>query len=329
MINNTEKLRKYNTIKILDQLKKVEYGTKNSIAEATGLSIATCFNILKDQIEDGRVLEIELAKPTGGRPSRRFKFNYNYSVHLHMYIKSENKYIIMYHSIKNLKGKILQEENVSLKEFSYGDIEKVINKASNKYQNLETFTLSIPGVVKNGYVHSCDIESLEKLNLNQMIKDKFYLDVRIENDVNTLAYGSLANGSAEIASPTVYLYFPSNRMPGMGIIVNNQVILGYNNFAGEVKNLPITSSNLTAEAIQKNSKLFINYITDIVKSVNAVINPGLITISSSNQSNDFNSKLREELIKIEKIGRVKFEEDIHYTMLDGLSYLSDLLIQEV
>ncbi len=329
MINNTEKLRKYNTIKILEYLKQVEHGTKNSVAKATGLSVATCFNILSELIESGKVIEIELAKPTGGRPSRRFKYNFDYSTHLNMYLKNEDNLITMYYSVRNLAGKIHVEERIKVASLEYGHIESIIDKSVRLFDNLETFTLAIPGVVKNGYVHSCDIESLEKLDLNQLIKNKFYLDVRIENDVNTLAYGSLANGSIEIASPTVYIYFPDSRDPGMGMIINNQVVLGYNNFAGEIKNLPIKSSDLSPNKLQDDHDLFIEYIENIIKSVNAVINPGLITISTKNKHNDFYEDLASKLFKIENIGKIRFEEDIHYTMLDGLNYLSNLLIQEV
>ena len=60
-------------------LKKMGQGTKSMVAEATGLSVATCRSILLELLEAGELVELDLEESSGGRPAQIYKFNENFS----------------------------------------------------------------------------------------------------------------------------------------------------------------------------------------------------------------------------------------------------------
>ena len=67
--------------------KKLSLVPKNSLSISTGLSIATCGNILKDLILSDEVIELDLAQSEGGRPARRFRYNENHELILIIYVR--------------------------------------------------------------------------------------------------------------------------------------------------------------------------------------------------------------------------------------------------
>jgi len=329
MIYNTEMLRETNTLTLKNTLKNLEFGTKTSLAKLTGLSVATCSNILGDLLKSGEVFELDLGEPKGGRPSRRFKYNFNFSLILNMYLRKENNEDYIFYRVNNLADELIEESSQNFLNLNLRDIHHLIERITNNHLSIKTLTISIPGVIHNGYIDTCDILTLEKINLKEFLSENFSLKIRIENDVNVLAYGSLSIGKTDMDNSSVYLYFPDLGDPGMGIIINGKVILGNKNFAGEIKHLPIQPKNLSAQMIQSDKSVYTEYIYNIVKTVNAIINPGIITISCTNMNEEFELNLLKKLKMIKKIGQISFEKDIHDSLLLGLNYLSKIMTNEV
>lgn len=319
---NTEMIRQNNINSLRTALKNSDVCTKNSLSELTNLSVATCGSILNDLIVIGEVIELDLGKPRGGRPSRQFKYNFNYSYILNIYVGIEDQKEYLYYEVINLAKEIMTHKKLITGKINLHEIDLVINELIHEFNRITKIAISLPGVVKNGFVYSCDIAHLEKVDLGSFLEEKYSIKTIIENDVNTLAFGALLNGKQQNCESSVYIYYPEKELPGMGVIINNRLIRGFKNFAGEIKTLPIQNSGKTGKEIQSNHTQYINYIFDTVKSINAVINPGNITISISNISEKFKSELTSRLSKIDFIGNINYESSIHDTMILGLRYLT-------
>lgn len=63
--NNSIRVKRINQELIKEALKAMKQGTKAAVASVTGLSIATCGNILNELVETGEVIETELEASSG------------------------------------------------------------------------------------------------------------------------------------------------------------------------------------------------------------------------------------------------------------------------
>ena len=109
LTNNTLRVKESNTNLILDTLKSLQIATRAEIARITGLSIATCGNILKDLVTSGEILEGDLENCSGGRPARQYIYNKNFSLVIAMTIQSDKTLKTLQYAVTNLYGEIMEE----------------------------------------------------------------------------------------------------------------------------------------------------------------------------------------------------------------------------
>ena len=117
LTNNTLRVKESNTNLILDTLKSVEIATRAEIAKRTGLSIATCGNILKSLLASGEILEGDLENCSGGRPARQYIYNKNFSLIIAMTIQSDTQLKTLQYAVTNLYGEILEERVKAYEKF--------------------------------------------------------------------------------------------------------------------------------------------------------------------------------------------------------------------
>ncbi|MDK2952363.1 MAG: hypothetical protein PWQ77_2028 [Kosmotogales bacterium] len=325
LITNSKELKKINIQNIKNVLKNNDYCTKISLAKKTGLSVATCGNLLNDLLKTGEVLEIEKEPSSGGRPSRKFIYNKNFSYISTVYVRKEGSTNSLSIFVINLGNEILFE-----KTFEYGDIgtteiEYAVKRIIEKFPKIKILSIGIPGVVKDGTVSSCDFEKLDNKNLIDLFKKKYGLKAIVENDVNACAIGYFNKNLSANEESFVYIYFPMEGMPGSGIIINKKIIRGKSNFAGEISYLPIGTERDFQGKIQKNSDSFSEYVCNIVHSINCVINPGNIVLAGYSFSKEILEKVNVHLqakIHKEHIPKITYERDIKGSYLEGLKYLA-------
>lgn len=309
-IVNTQELRQHNMTLIIDALQDIEYGTKNAISKATGLSVATCGNLLSLLIESGQVLELELAPSTGGRPSRQFMFNKDFQSHGQMILEKYTDYYRISYHITNLLGEIIHTKSLDLKELNRETIMNCVKDMRTSYSNLSIIAIGIPGVYQNDEIVICDIDSLIGLSLPADIKRKYNIDVIIENDVNATALGFHKEHKANTFA---YIYCPVGG-PGAGIIINNTILRGTSHFAGEVGFIPV------------NEKKTLDVISKIIASITCIINPEFIVISGSEikaiEIEDLKSQLGQWIPQAH-IPKIIQEDQITDHYFKGLSLLTD------
>ena len=325
MIANSIQLRQMNTELIRSELKRAGSATKNSISAATGLSVATCGNILAELLRSGEVKEIETADSTGGRPSRQFTYNEKFAYVLALYLRKEGNSRFIYVAVVNMVGEIVREETHSFDSIGLKEVYSVIERSLDSFPRIEVIGIGIPGVVNNGIIGQCDFAELCNTPVVASLRERFQRQIVAENDVNCTALGFYRGRTDHDTESIVYIYYPEDGNAGAGIVVNGTVLRGYTNFAGEVSCLPLGVGHEEQRRIQADARRFADYIAKTVLTVNAVVNPEKVVLSGSR----LNEEVRELLTRAVAAESVDghapflfFEEDIHDSYVNGLKYLA-------
>ncbi len=323
MVLNTKRLKDINVDLVKTALKFEDYSTKNNIASATGLSVATCRNILNELVKTGEVKEIELAESTGGRPSRRFVYNENFAFVAILYARMEGNDRSLYCSVVNMLGAQICEEYFPFDDISIIEIDSVLTKITESYPRIQVFSLGVPGVVRKGVIGICDFDKLSHLPLQEYLTEKFNRIVTIENDVNSAALGYYHKGKNTSSESLVYIYYPQNGIAGAGVIVNGRVIKGFSNFAGEISFMPLGVDREQQGFIQNDPEQFAQLAARTVLATNALLNPEKVVFTGQWFNEDLIKKIRgsvSEKFPKEHIPQISFELDIHDSYIDGLKF---------
>lgn len=279
MVVNTKELRQINKELVLNFLRNNKYGTKNKISKTTGLSISTCRNILNDLLSTGEILEESKTDSNGGRPSTQYSFNKNYSfvgVLGFSNVGTKQKVVM---SVHNLTGEIMSQCYHEFNLINIVIIKDLIRSMLTEWPKVKIISMGIPGIVVDGVVGICDIQSLENIPLKEFIEKDIPIEVILENDVNAAAIGYSQSNKLK---DTAYLYYPYLGIPGAGLIINGNILRGANNFAGEVRFLPLGAKFEDLQSIQNNFTKFAEHIIKTILSINSILNPERIAISWKN-----------------------------------------------
>ncbi|WP_110955021.1 ROK family protein [Anaerosinus massiliensis] len=281
IVNNTIRVKQVNVELVKTALKALESGTKITLANATGLSVATCSNILNELLERGEVIKADLEQSSGGRPAQRFMYNANYAYAACLFVSNdEGRYYINY-AIVNMLGEIVEQQTDEVSVLDYEAVDQLVEKLIDRYENITALGIGVPGLVNKGFIGSCDIEELSDVALADRLKEKYNVAVTVENDVNLIAYGFYQEQKYDEDKSIAVVIFPRDNCSGAGLMVDGHIVRGNTNFAGEISYLPFDISR--AEQIRQLnltegvSPIMVKTLVSII----AVINPATIVITGN------------------------------------------------
>lgn len=318
---NTAQLREHNKNLIRYALKNIESGTKKIISDMTGLSVATCNNLLKILLKSGEIIELESTPSTGGRPSRQFKYNASFKTLAQIILTKENEEYAITARCCDLIGNEMYKTKEIYPILSVSEISSILEILIKKFPNLSHVSIGVPGVVYQDSIGLCSIKGLENSTLIADLKQRFDLVFYIENDVNATTLGFYENDNYEKNSTFSYIYFPKNFSPGAGIIANGSIIKGNTYFAGEIAYLPLGVTKTDQTKIHLNQSQFTDYVTRIIITINCIINPKIIALSGESFSQESFENIREQLVQStpnEHIPEIILVEDIDKHYFKGL-----------
>jgi len=262
-------IKQVSTQKVKDYFIKNKIAIKRDISNVTKLSLATITNILKQLLEEGFIIQIEDSKSTGGRKAKRYQIAaecmYFGLIDLQVY---QNK-ILLYVKVTDLNQSVVLNRNETIDEMDTILLLSIINQIYKHYR-FNHIAISIPGIVdQNGYITKCDIDGLEECNLKEEIEKNIPINVSIENDVNTALLGYI-NVNDVIKRSIAFVYQPDNHHTGCSLFINNAIVYGNTNFAGELAYLPYGSLKEQEELLKKKP---LDLLVKQVTSVIAIVNP--------------------------------------------------------
>lgn len=322
IISNTMRIKQLNVELVKSALIDLTYGTKLTVANATGLSVATCGNILNELLELGEVIEVDTEQPNGGRPARRFMYNANYCYVACIYLTYEGGINKITYAVSNLIGDIIEENSVVLDHIDYESIEGLIGKLVDQYEIIKAVGIGVPAVIHNGVVvGDCEMENLINFPLEKRLKEKYPLEIIVGNDMNLIAVGVYKKQNYSEDMNIAVINFPKCKCIGSGIIIKGQVIKGHTNFAGEVSYLPfdITQEEQIKQLNDGGGLLPLAVKTMV--SIISVINPETIVLTGDLMREDMLEDIFNGCLKIipkEHMPRIMIREDIYDDYMNGL-----------
>lgn len=289
--------------------------TKNELAGVAGLSLAATTNILQLLLKNREIELIGEARSTGGRKSKQYKINKDY---YHIGILSLKRSGIDYYFIIksiDLLGNILSENRIISKSGKIKELIEVISSFINKDAKIGILVLSLPGVCKKGKVSVCDFEDFENVDLANVIKDHFNLEVVIENDVNVACVGFGKHYSN--AKNIVLMYQPRIKYIGCGILIDHQLCRGASNFAGELSYLPFLTHRQQDDMLKDDPN---DLLLKQLATVCCVINPEVVGVCSD-IIDIFDEQKLDNYLPKEHWPKIINVNDLDKLICDGLTCL--------
>lgn len=277
--NNSIRVKKINRELIKQALKSMKEGTKSSIASATGLSVATCGNILNELLETGEVLETELEASNGGRPARRFIYNADFSYIVCLYAKIEDGLQSITYAVTNSVGERVDGGYLTYEYIDGATIDHLVGTLIQQFSNIKAVGIGIPGLVHRGVINICDIKTLIDAPLESLLREKYEVAVTIENDMNLTVYGFYKQQNYEEDKTIAVVTFLKNAFPGAGMMIDGRIHKGNTRFAGEVSFLPFGISREEQLSHLSQTDTFIPLAAHTISSLTAVINPETIALT--------------------------------------------------
>lgn len=319
--NNAIRVKKINVQIVKNALKAAGTGTKATIAGITGLSVATCGTILNELLETGEVVESDIEEPSGGRPARRYKYNADFSYIACLFVRTEGGIHSISYTVANLIGDTVEEEGRLLDHIGYASIESLVDELLEKHGNIKAIGIGIPGVVHKGIVGVCDAEALVGMPLGPKLKQKFGLEVTIENDMHLTALGFYNMQSFDENKTFAVVAFPKHHFPGAGFIVDGQMLKGNTMFSGEVSFLAFGMEREEQLKRWNGPDGFMPLAVKTIVSIIAIINPAAIAITGdlshpSHRDEIYNGCLKD--IPREHMPELFVQNDTREQYLNGL-----------
>lgn len=323
LTTSSVRLKQINVDLVKAALKASEYSTKASLAEATGLSVATCGNILAELLESGEVVEIEPERSGGGRPARRFVYNAGYASIAVLYAATESGVHTLTHAVANMLGEVVEEGSAHLDAIDLDAIDRLVGSLVKKHGNIRAIGIGVPGVAHNGTIGICDLPQLAGVALGEYLEGRYQVEVIVDNDMNLTALGFYQSRGYACETTIAFVSFLRGHFPGAGVIVDGKLLRGSTHFAGEVSFLPFGISREEQSAQLQSEETFISLVAKTIISLIAVINPKTVALTGQM----FEERLIEPLyaacralIPAEHMPQLVLVKDTHKEYMNGLIF---------
>lgn len=280
IIGNTSRLKELNTERLREVLKEAGTATKFQLARASGLSVATCGNLLADLLAAGEIREQSSRVSSGGRPARVYTYNFRHSMLALLHLGKESDIRVLTCVIADAAGRHVEQRSQVLSRITLAEIEDALDNILREYPTVKAAAISFPGVVNNGVADSAvgDFEELFGCDLKSGLERRFPLRVAVENDMNLAALGYFHNEKRPPGDTLSYLAFFDRILPGCGSIVGGRLTRGGRGFAGEITWLPFgfTPEELYGELSTREGA--VRQITRTILTLTAVLNPDTVVL---------------------------------------------------
>jgi Transcriptional regulator/sugar kinase len=259
--NSKISAREHNLQSILHLLHIHKSLSAKQLSTLTGLSVVS-INKLIELLELKNILTVDFTN-TRGRRAKTYQINYQAYTLGALQLHEVHDYIKANYSLIDLSGKIISqthyEENIT-------SVEQLLEfiKLHTDESKPQKIIVGIPGDELNGYLQLIDVKALRGIKLSKAIEVSTDIDTIIVNDINACIFGA-ASSLHESQNIAAGIYFPKLYGPGVGIVINDQLITGADGLAGEVQYGTVD---------QKESPK--NQIIDHLRNIISLINPNLL-----------------------------------------------------
>ncbi|MGO4549288.1 ROK family protein [Paenibacillus sp. 2TAB23] len=281
IINNTMRVKKMNQELVRQTLKTLKQAKKSSVAQTTGLSVATCGSILNDMLATGELMELDVEGSNGGRPAKVYQYNMNFSYIACIIIKTGINARSMEFTVANLDGEAVEQGYEENTRMDAATIDQLIDRLIFQYPQIRAVGIGVPGSVNQGAINGSDIPELVNVQLEAPIREKYGIEVILENDMNLTVYGFYQKQDYDKEKTIAVATFIEGSLPGAGIMVDGHIHRGSTRFAGEIAFLPFGISHEEQFRQLHDRNTFHSLAARAVSSLIAIMNPESIALTGS------------------------------------------------
>ncbi|MDD3336269.1 MAG: ROK family protein [Eubacteriales bacterium] len=325
-IKCTAQVKKRNIGMIRGTLFSGDTLTKREIAEQTDLSLATCTVLLSELIAKEQVLELELAKPNGGRPARRFSINPDWGYILCLFADHYQMGRGICCRVYDLSGRIYYDVNHTDAPFTWEGFASVIEQGIRLFPKIKMIGMAVQGITdSNDKIEICDTSPLFGLNLKALIHERFQLPALIQNDMYFTSYGFYSLLDHQQPYSLSVSIWVERCCSGSGSIVDGHIVLGSTRFAGEIANLPYHLSPEEQRELDRNPKDVTPYVAVYLTSTIVLLNPDVVYVTGKAVEYLSMEKLLEQCkryIPVQHLPQIYLQKDCREEMMHGIFTLS-------
>lgn len=258
------------------------------LSRRTGLSPATCSNIVPELIRDGEAVELPYRLTKGGRPARVYGYNPAGTLILALFLLHGENGAVIRHVVRDGAGALVDEGAVAAQPFSLDCVHDRIESLRRSFPAIRALALSVPGVVDsdNGGMLICDIPELRGVKVEEEIRSRHGLATVVENDMNFAAIGYASTHPETRKTGLAFISLPHGDCAGCGLVVNGTLLKGKSDFAGEISFIPFGEFKSAEETAAR-----------LASAVIAVVNPGSVVLSGAAVKPEMLPEIREHLLK--------------------------------
>lgn len=317
---NSAQIRRANENRIRETMRFGDAWTKEALSDATGLSPATCHNVLRGLLASGEIVEERPLAGEVGRPARRFRLDADRTRLGFVRFECPNRRKRIEFCETDLSGRILRRET---REFPSIPLPVLLDATDDFFgagDAIRAIGISFQGVVRDGRTGawSCT-EELVGLNLSEEFRKRRQVPVALENDVNAAAWGRFLSDGGE-TDCMAYIAFPKENLFGCGLICDGRILRGSRGFAGEV----LYMRNQTWEEQRKeiaDPRGRADIVLRMLRPLTALLDPARIVVADGEMPAEEIERIRREsagMIRSDFLPELRFEPDYAEDNFRGL-----------
>lgn len=312
-------IRKINQHKIRTILWTGEEYTKQQIAVATGLSVATCNTLLNDMASENEVIGEKKRLSDVGRESICYQINEDYESILCLSFEMLDGEKILNLTLLSPIGRILKRKTITYNLLNYTVISENVSLFALQYSNISQIMVGTPSIAEFGIIKHSDIIELENENIVEKMMNEFQIPVYLENDMHFKGFGYYKKmGKAE--EVITLANFPAHILPGTVSVHAGTILKGNNQFAGMVGFLPyeMSKEEFLAQLNRESSRPL---ISKAITSIIAIVNPGVIVFTGELVDEERLALIRNdclEVIPADYMPNLIYKDDFDSYYIEGM-----------
>jgi len=273
-------LKELNANLVRHALSEMKTATRKQLAEHTGLSQPTVNAIVQELEEKGVVCPGNFAVSEGGRRPKCYTLQTD---HLRAAIIRVLPRSLAY-AVVTVDGKVIQRNIWTLTDADchLEKLQTLLQTLKKQDSDIRVISIGVPSAVGPGgalYAIS-QVPSLEGVALGYVLEEKLGLPVYVENDMNSVALGSIASGIGQPDSDMVLVHI--GRGVGAGVVMGGRIVRGFSSFAGEIAHLTKVPGVEQCEALEyllnqaESLQQKVQLIAELVINIICLLNPPTI-----------------------------------------------------
>ena len=274
LINNVLRVKESNTCLVLTAIRKSKTATRKEISKATGLSLSTCGNILKNLLATGEITKADLQNHSGGRPAQRYVYNKSYHTIGSIVVSSEKNSYTIHYTIANLCKEKIAENTMSGDSIHFSSLEALLAMICQRFPTLKAIGIGLPAPLIHQLLQEASKKQLSEVE--SFMSQKYKLAVRIEKNSAMIAMGYLKS-HPDLTRKTIAAIIPSQHSISAGYVFNDRIYKGDARREGEFGFSP--EKALLAESLPQSSALQ-KTLFAIIASI-ATFQPDVILLSKA------------------------------------------------